>query len=42
MRELGCVDDAYRTVRTWRCTGFMAHQSDSFGYHPHPLLNAPD
>jgi hypothetical protein len=42
MRELGCVDDAYRTVRTGRCKGFKAPQADSFGYHPHPLLNAPD
>ena len=42
MREMGCVDAQYRTVRTGRCKGFKAPQADSFGYHPHPLLNAPD
>ncbi|WP_157592105.1 cellulase family glycosylhydrolase [Solirubrobacter soli] len=42
MREMGCVDNAYRTIRTGRCKGFKAPQADSFGYHPHPLLNAPD
>ena len=25
-----------------RCRGFKAAQADSFGYHPHPLLLAPD
>jgi hypothetical protein len=42
MRELGCVDARYKTVRTGRCKGFKAPQADTFGYHPHPLLNAPD
>jgi hypothetical protein len=42
MREMGCVDAQYRSVRTGRCKGFKAAQGDSFGYHPHPLLNAPD
>jgi hypothetical protein len=42
MRELGCVDARYRTIRTGLCKGFKAATSDSFGYHPHPLLNAPD
>ena len=42
MREMGCVDAQYRTVRSGRCKGFKAPQADSFGYHPHPLLNAPD
>ena len=42
MREMGCVDAQYRTIRTGRCKGFKAARSDSFGYHPHPLLNAPD
>ena len=42
MREMGCVDANYKTVRTGRCKGFKPPQADSFGYHPHPLLNAPD
>jgi cellulase (glycosyl hydrolase family 5) len=42
MREMGCVDERYRTIRTGLCKGFKAAKSDSFGYHPHPLLNAPD
>jgi hypothetical protein len=42
MREMGCVDARYRTIRTGLCKGFKAAKSDSFGYHPHPLLNAPD
>jgi len=42
MRELACVDARYKTVRSGRCKGFKAAQGDSFGYHPHPLLNAPD
>jgi hypothetical protein len=42
MREMGCVDAQYRTIRTGLCKGFKAARSDSFGYHPHPLLNAPD
>jgi len=42
MREMGCVDPQYRTVRGGQCKGFKSPQADSFGYHPHPLLNAPD
>jgi hypothetical protein len=42
MREMACVDARYKTIRSGRCTGFKAASSDSFGYHPHPLLNAPD
>ena len=36
------MDDRYRTLRTPACRGFKAAQADSFGYHPHPLLLAPD
>lgn len=42
LREMACVDDRYRTLRTPACRGFKAAQADSFGYHPHPLLLAPD
>jgi len=42
MREMGCVDAKYKKVRSGRCKGFKAPQADSFGYHPHPRLNAPD
>lgn len=42
LRELGCVDALYRTLRSAACRGFRAAQADSFGYHPHPLLLAPD
>jgi hypothetical protein len=42
LQEMACVDDRYRTIRTPACRGFKAAQADSFGYHPHPLLLAPD
>jgi hypothetical protein len=42
LRALGCVDGAYRPVRGGRCAGFVPAQADAFGYHPHPVLNAPD
>jgi hypothetical protein len=42
MRELACVDARYESMHGGRCKGFKSAQADSFGYHPHPLLNAPD
>ncbi len=42
MRELGCVDSRYRSIRTGSCRGFKALQANSFGYHPHPQKLAPD
>jgi hypothetical protein len=42
MREMGCVDARYKSLHSGRCKGFKSPQADSFGYHPHPLLNAPD
>jgi hypothetical protein len=42
MRELACVDAKYKPIHGGLCKGFKAAKSDSFGYHPHPLLNAPD
>jgi len=42
MREMGCVDAQYRPLRIPSCKNFKSAKSDSFGYHPHPVLNAPD
>lgn len=42
MRELGCVDSRYKSVRSGMCRGFKALKADSFGYHPHPKKLAPD
>ena len=42
LRAMGCVDDRYRSIRTGRCRGFKAAKADAIGYHPHPLMNAPD
>lgn len=42
LRELACVDERQRPVRTGRCRGFRSVHADSFGYHPHPQLLAPD
>jgi hypothetical protein len=42
LRAMACVDRAYRTVRGGRCAGFRPARADAVGYHPHPLLNAPD
>jgi hypothetical protein len=42
MRELGCVDSRYKSIRSGSCRGFKALKADSFGYHPHPKKLAPD
>jgi hypothetical protein len=42
LRSMGCVDRAYRPIRDGRCAGFRPARADAFGYHPHPVLNAPD
>ncbi|WP_028058245.1 hypothetical protein [Candidatus Solirubrobacter pratensis] len=42
LRALGCVDRAYRPLRGGRCAGFKPAAADAFGYHPHPVRNAPD
>jgi hypothetical protein len=42
LRAMGCVDERYRTLRRGRCKGFKPARADAFGYHPHPVKNAPD
>jgi hypothetical protein len=42
LRALGCVDAKYKRVRRGRCAGFRPATADAFGYHPHPVHNAPD
>jgi hypothetical protein len=42
LRALGCVDRSYRRLHGGRCAGFRPAAADAFGYHPHPVLNAPD
>jgi hypothetical protein len=42
LRGLGCVDDKYRPLRTGMCRGFRPASGDALGYHPHPVLRAPD
>jgi hypothetical protein len=42
LRTMGCVNAAYKPVRTGRCRGFKPAGGDSFGYHPHPVQLAPD
>jgi hypothetical protein len=42
LRLMGCVDALYRPIRAGRCRGFKPAGGDSFGYHPHPRLLAPD
>ncbi len=42
LRAMGCVDRAFKRVRGGRCAGFKPAAADAFGYHPHPVLNAPD
>ena len=42
LRALGCVDERYRALRSGRCSGFQPVAADAFGYHPHPVRNAPD
>lgn len=42
LRAMGCVNTAYRPLRSGRCAGFRPAVADAFGYHPHPVLNPPD
>ncbi len=42
LRAMGCVDAKYKRIRGGRCAGFKPATADVFGYHPHPVLNAPD
>jgi hypothetical protein len=42
LRAMGCVDRAYARIRGGRCAGFKPAAADAFGYHPHPVRNAPD
>jgi hypothetical protein len=42
LRAMGCVDRSYRPIRGGRCAGFKPAAADAFGYHPHPVKNAPD
>ncbi len=42
LRALGCVDAKYKPLRGGRCAGFRPAAADAFGYHPHPVRNAPD
>ena len=42
LRALGCVDAAYKPLRTGYCRGFRPAAGDALGYHPHGVQNAPD
>lgn len=41
IRAFGCVDEAYRPVRTGRCRGFLPARIDGFAYHPHSIKASP-
>jgi hypothetical protein len=42
LRQMGCVDSRYHSIRSGSCRHFKAASGDSFGYHPHPKKLAPD
>lgn len=42
LRELACVDRAYRPLTTGSCRGFLPASGDGLGYHPHGVLTPPD
>jgi hypothetical protein len=42
LRQMGCVNSRYHSIRTGACKHFKAATGDSFGYHPHPKKLAPD
>ena len=42
LRGLGCVDSRFRPLRDGPCKRFRPLRADSFGYHPHGKLRAPD
>lgn len=42
LRALGCVDSAFRKVRSGRCKGFAPATGDGLAFHPHGVLTAPD
>jgi hypothetical protein len=41
IRAFGCVDEAYKPVRTGRCRGFLPARIDGFAYHPHAVKASP-
>jgi hypothetical protein len=42
LRQMGCVNTRYHSIKTGSCKHFKAASGDSFGYHPHPKKLAPD
>ncbi len=42
LRSMACVDAAYRPLHGGWCQRFRPATADAFGYHPHPVLRAPD
>ena len=42
LRALGCVDGAFKKLRSGRCKGFKPATGDGFAFHPHGVLTAPD
>jgi hypothetical protein len=41
LREFGCVDKAFKPIRTGLCKGFKAATGDGFGYHPYQVKQPP-
>jgi hypothetical protein len=42
LRQMGCVNSRYHSIRSGACKHFKAATGDSFGYHPHPKKLEPD
>lgn len=42
IRAMGCVDEAWRRIRTGSCRAAQVMRASSFSYHPHPVLKSPE
>ncbi|MCX6386355.1 MAG: hypothetical protein NTV40_06965 [Solirubrobacterales bacterium] len=41
LRDLGCVDSAFKPITTGLCKNFVAASADGFGYHPYQVKQPP-
>jgi hypothetical protein len=41
LREMGCRDARFRSLRSGRCKGFKAVPLDALGHHPYALFQSP-
>jgi Cellulase (glycosyl hydrolase family 5) len=42
VRDMGCVNSKFRSIRSGMCKGFKPATGDGFAYHPYGVNNLPD